>query len=61
MDIIVPFLLQIVTNKIIKPGPGVSTHMLQHLGVETPLETCDFLDIRVNHVRSIATQIVECM
>jgi hypothetical protein len=29
--------------------------VLQYLGVEASLKTCDFLDIRVNHVRSIAT------
>jgi hypothetical protein len=58
-SVIVLFLLQAITDKVIESGAGVGTHILHHLWIQSSLETDNSLSICVNHVGSITTQVVE--
>jgi hypothetical protein len=59
--VVVLLLLQAITNEVIETSSCIGTHMLHHLGIQTPFETSDLLSISVNHVKTIMAQIIESM
>jgi hypothetical protein len=59
--VVVLFLLQAITDKVIESGAGIGTHMLHHLWIQSSLETSNSFSICVNHVRGITAQVVEGM
>jgi hypothetical protein len=54
-------LFQAIADKVVETSPYVGTHVFHHLGIQTSLEAEDLFGISINHVRSIAAQIVEGM
>jgi hypothetical protein len=60
-SVVVLFLLQAITDKVIESGTGIGTHMLYHLWIQSSLETGNPFSIGGNHVRSITTQVVKGM
>ena len=59
--VVILLLLQTVADEVIESDAVVGTNMLHHFWIETPLKTGYSFSICVNHVRSIATQVVEGM
>jgi hypothetical protein len=59
--VIVLFLLQAITDKVIESGTVIGTHMLHHFWIQFSLETSNSFSICINHIRSITAQVVEDM
>jgi hypothetical protein len=61
IEIVLVFLSQTITKKIIEGSTRGNSHTLHHLWAQAPLETSNLLGLSVHIVRRVTRQVVESM